>query len=89
MVWAVVPSAGLGFGFTSAVIGLPGARMGRPLSAAASPTGRGGSGGDGLESRSNLLVDCVSQGVSAGESLNLALSGFGPGPSFPDPGMRK
>jgi len=87
MVWAVVPSAGLGFGFTSAVIGPPGARMGRPLSASA--TGRGGSGGDGLESRSNLLVDCVSQGVSAGESLNLALSGFGPGPSFPDPGMRK
>ena len=89
MVWAVVASAGLGFGFTSAVIGLPGATMGRPLSAAASPIGRGGSGGDGLETRSSLLVDCVSQGVSAGESLNLVLSGLEPGRSFPDPGMRK
>jgi hypothetical protein len=84
-VWAIVASAGVEGGFTLAVIGLPGTTTGRPSSAAASPIGRGGSGCG----RFNLLVDCISQGVSADEASKLVPTGLKPDASFADWGIRE
>jgi len=42
-----------------------------------------------VESRSSLLVDCISQGVSADEALKSVVPGLKPGASFVDWGIRK